>query len=196
MNQKELILEIAKQNNGIVLTKQVNKAGIGRWALKAVVEDKKLISVQRGVYAIEGSYVDDFFLLQQKYAKGIYSHETALYLHGFSNRAPIQIVMTFKQGTSTARMKEDNVRPVVVSKEFDLGIIEIERSGGTAVRVYDVERTLIDLVKPKYDADLEQLMPAFRRYAVSSSKDVNQLYRYAMVFGVEDKIRNYMGVLL
>jgi len=196
MNQKEQILEIANQNNGMVLTKQIDEAGLGRWALKSLEESGKLTLVQRGVYVTKKGYADDFFLLQQKYPKGVYSHETALYLHGLSDRSPNKIVMTFKQGTSTGRMKEDKIRPVVITNHFEMGITAIKRSGGVTVKVYDVERTIVDLLRPRYDGDLEQLMPAIKRYASGSSKDVNKLYRYADIFGVDDKIRNYMGVLL
>ncbi|MCQ9210586.1 type IV toxin-antitoxin system AbiEi family antitoxin domain-containing protein [Granulicatella seriolae] len=196
MNQKERVLEIAKQNDGIVLASQLKKANIGRWTLSELEKDGKLQLVQRGIYVTEDGYLDDFFLLQQKYKKGIFSHETALFLHGLSDRAPIQFVMTFLRGTSTSRMKEDNVRPVVSSIEFELGVMDLQRSPSNTIQVYDVERTLVDLLKSRYDADKEQLIPAFKKYALRNDKDINKLYRYATIFGVEDKVHNYMEVLL
>ena len=196
MTEKEKIIQLAKKNNGILMTKQVTKAGISRYALRKLVEEGKLISVQRGIYVTEMGYVDDFFLLQQRFSKGIFSHETALYLLGFSDRVPQVIVMTFQQGQSTFRMKDENIRSVMVSHHFDEGIIEIERSGGTSIRVYCIERTLVDMMKKRYDGDLEQLIPALKRYATYQEKDINLLYRYAKLFNVEAQIRNYMGVLL
>jgi len=196
MTAKEKIICLAEENNGILMTKQVTAAGISRYALKEVVEEGKLTNVQRGVYVMENGYVDDFFLLQHKFPKGVYSHETALYLLGFSDRIPMQIIMTFKHGQSTTRMKNENVRPVMITHGFTKGIIEVERSGGTLIRVYNIERTLVDLVKSRYDPDLEQLIPALKRYAIHPGKDINRLYRYAKMFNVEEQIRNYMGVLL
>ncbi|MFV0361500.1 MAG: abortive phage infection protein [Suipraeoptans sp.] len=198
MNQVEKILNFANQNNGIITTSQVTELGIGRWALQTLEKLEKIYSVQRGVYVTENGYADDFFLLQQRYPKGIYSHETALYLLGFSDRVPIQNNMTFEQGTSTTRMKADNIRPVTISnkEQFDVGAISVQRLGGTKVKIYEIERVLVDLMKPKYDADLEQVIPAYKRYAASKKKDVNKLFRYARMFGVEEKVRNYMGVLL
>lgn len=198
MNQAEKVLNIANQNNGIITTRQVTKLGIGRWVLQTLERLGKIYPVQRGVYVTESGYADDFFLLQERYPKGIYSHETALYLLGFSDRAPIQITMTFEQGTSTTRMKVDNIRPVTISNkdQFEVGVISVQRPGGTEVTVYEIERVLVDLMKPKYNADLEQVIPAFKRYAASKKKDVNKLFRYARMFGVEDKVRSYMGVLL
>ena len=38
---------------------------------------------------------DDFYLLQRKYGRGIYSHDTALYLLGYSDRTPCEIYDDF-----------------------------------------------------------------------------------------------------
>ena len=195
MRQKEEALQIASKNNGVLLTKQITKAGLPRSVLKDLVNDGLIALVQRGVYIAEGGYVDDFFLLQQRLRKGVFSHETALYLLGFSDRAPIQIVMSFEYGQSTPRIKKEGVRPVMVSNDFDAGIIEINRHGMN-VRVYEIERTLVDLIKPKYDVDNEQLIPALKKYAKYDKRNINKLYSYARKFGVEEKIQNYMGVLL
>jgi hypothetical protein len=104
--------------------------------------------------------------------------------------------MTFKHGRSTSNIKSDGIKPIMVSHNYEIGVIERERPGGTKVKVYNIERTLADLLKTRYDADYEQLLPAIKRYATSVGKDINLLFRYARLFGVEDKIRNYMGALL
>ena len=195
MSQKEEALQIASKNNGILLAKQITEAGLPRSVLTDLVNDGMIAPVQRGVYIAEGGYINDFFLLQQRLRKGVFSHETALYLLGFSDRAPIQIVMSFEHGQSTTRIKKEGVRPVMVSNNFNLGILDMDRLGGD-IRVYEIERTLVDLLKPKYDADIEQLIPALKKYSKYEKRDINKLYSYAKEFGVEEKIQNYMGVLL
>ena len=92
-------------------------------------------------------------------------------------------------------MKEEGIRAVMVSKDFRLGEATLVRSG-TEIKVYNIERTLVDLLKPRYDTDYEQLIPALKRYAAYGKKDINKLFRYANVFGVEEKLRRYMEVLL
>ncbi|MGL9730325.1 type IV toxin-antitoxin system AbiEi family antitoxin domain-containing protein [Enterococcus sp. DIV0756] len=195
MNKKDEALEIANRNNGILLTKQITDAGIYRSALQELEAEGKIIRVQHGVYVTPDGYVDDFFLLQHRFPKGIYSHETALYLLGYSDRVPLKIVMTFPQGQSSTRMRKANIRPVMISKNYEIGKTIINRNG-RALSVYTIERTLVDLLKPRYDSDMEQLIPALKRYANSTEKDVNRLFQYAKLFGVEKKMNDYMGVLL
>lgn len=194
MTNKEKVLEIAKRNNGVVLTKQVTEEKIPRVVLMNMVDEEILFPVQRGIYVTDEGYVDDFYLLQARFPKGIFSHETALYLQGFSDRAPIVPTMTFRYGTSTTRMKGE-IRPVIVSSDFELGLIEIEKNG-SRILVYNVERTLVDLLKPRYDTDFEQFIPAMKRYATSKNKDINKLFRYAQHFGLEVEMQKYIGGLL
>lgn len=194
MTNKDKVLEIAKKNNGVVLTSQITEAKIPRAVLINMVNEKVLFPVQRGIYVTDEGYVDDFYLLQARFPKGIFSHETALYLQGFSDRAPIIPTMTFRYGTSTSRMK-GKIRPVIVSSDFELGKIEIEKNG-SKLMVYDVERTLVDMLKPRYDTDFEQFIPAIKRYAASKNKDINKLFRYAQHFGLEVEMQKYIGGLL
>ena len=46
----------------------------------------------------KGFLKDDYYLLQYKYSRGIYSHETALYLHGYTDRIQDSYCMTFPRG--------------------------------------------------------------------------------------------------
>ena len=195
MLQKEKLLHLANQNNGVLFTKIATDLGYHRATIQDLVDDGKLIPVQRGIYVTENGYVDDFFLLGSKFRNGIFSHETALYLLGFSDRAPIRITMTFLHGTSSTRIKNNGVKPIMVTKDHTLGESSIQKNG-LPLRVYEIERTLIDLLKPRYDTDMEQLIPAIKKYATYEKKDINKLFRYGRYFGLEEKIRNYMGVLL
>jgi len=177
------------------LSKYATALGFSRSSIKELSDSGDITQVQRGIYVTKKGYVDDFFLMGQKFKKGIFSHETALYLLGFSDRAPIEVTMTFKHGRSTTDIKAGGIRPVMVSKYFSVGENVITRSG-LEIKVYNIERTLVDLLRPRYDTDREQLIPALKRYADYGNKDVNQLFRYAKQFGVEGQMRNYMGVLL
>ena len=59
MKQKERLLEIAKENNGGILSKQVTKLGISRLTIKEMSDS--------GIYVTKDGYVDEFFLMGQKF---------------------------------------------------------------------------------------------------------------------------------
>lgn len=62
--------------------------------------------------------------------------------------------------------------------------------------VYDIERTFVDMLKPRYDMDFEQFIPALKQYAGYAEKNINQLFHYASIFGLEVEMQKYIGGLL
>ena len=89
MGKVEKIVQSAP--NGIITAAQLTKAGLHRGYLHNFVESGELYRFGRGLYVQSSAWEDDFYLLQQKYSRGIYSHDTALYLLGYSDRTPSKI---------------------------------------------------------------------------------------------------------
>ena len=63
------------------------------------------------------------------------------------------------------------------------------------VRVYDVERTLCDIVKGQ-GCDIQIVNEAMKRYARLPRKDIHKLMEYAEIMRVRPKIQRYMDILL
>lgn len=99
---------LAESSNGIITTKQVTDAGLHRGILQKMVKEGELYCYGRGIYIQKSAWEDDFYLLQCKYARGIYSHDTALYLLGYSDRTPAQYMMTFPKGYNAPSLKQKN----------------------------------------------------------------------------------------
>ena len=107
VNKIKELLE--NSNNGIITSTQVNDSGVCRDYLKPLVDSGDIYRYSRGIYIKSDAWEDDFYLLQQKYKKGIYSHDTALYLLGYSDRTPINYTMTFPQGYNCKSLKDECV---------------------------------------------------------------------------------------
>ena len=60
--------------------------------------------------------------------------------------------------------------------------------------LYDKERCLCDLVIEKNEIDKQLYVQAIKEY-FKENYDVRKLVKYAKVFGIEEKIRDYMEVL-
>ncbi|MCQ2492439.1 MAG: type IV toxin-antitoxin system AbiEi family antitoxin domain-containing protein, partial [Lachnospiraceae bacterium] len=95
--------------NGVITAKQISKMGIHRSALRELVESGDIIRCSRGIYMPAYEWEDEYRLLQEKYSRGIYSHETALYLHGYCERIPISFHMTFPYGYNCPSIKRENI---------------------------------------------------------------------------------------
>lgn len=197
MGATEAIIKMAKENNGTVTTAMVVAAGFSRGNIKYLVDKGMIEKSARGVYILPEVWDDEIFNLQNRFKRGIYSHETALFLWNLTDRTPNRYHMTFPMNYNLTKPKEENIRCVQCKKEiYDLGIEEVTTPGGNAVRAYCVERTLCDILRPHSRVDIQVVTEAFKRYAANSDKNVPVLSEYAKLLKVEIKLRSYLEVLL
>jgi len=193
----EEIIKMAKGNNGTVTTAMVVAAGFSRGNIKYLVDKGMIEKSSRGIYILPEVWEDEIFNLQNRFKRGIYSHETALFLWDLTDRTPNRYHMTFPMNYNLTNPKKENIRCVQCKKEiYDLGIEEVTTPGGNIVRVYSVERTLCDILKTHSHVDIQVVTEAFKRYAANSNKNIPVLSEYAKLLKVETKLRSYLEVLL
>ena len=184
MTHADRILQMAHKNHGTVTTAEVTNAGI-------------LEHVERGVYVIPTVLNDEMYSLQTRLRRGIFSHETALFIHDLTDRTPIKFSMTFPLGYNTTSLQKENVTYVRVKKDrFDIGVVWAKSPGGNPIRVYNAERTLCDLLRGRSSTDIQVLTDALRRYTRLKKRDIPLLSEYAKIFHVEKKLQLYLDVLL
>lgn len=187
---------ISNSNDGVITAKMITENGIHRGYLTTMLENGELIKVGTGLYLSADAWEDELYLLQLKYPRGVFSHETALYLHGFTDRTPAKFTMTFSHGYGTEALRKEPIHTKRAIKEkFDIGITQLETPCKNIVRVYDIERTLCDIVKGQ-GCDIQIVNEAMKRYARMSGKDIHKLMEYAEIMRVKPKIMKYMEVLL
>jgi len=197
MSYADRILQMVHENNGTVTTAEVTNAGILRGHLKGLVDKGLLEHVARGVYIIPTVLNDEMFYLQTRFRRGIFSHETALFIHDLTDRTPIKFSMTFPLGYNTTSLQKENVRYMRVKKKhFDIGVVRTKSPGGNPIRVYNAERTLCDILRGRSNTDIQVLTDAFKRYTHLKQKDIPLLSEYAKIFRVQKKLQSYLEVLV
>lgn len=182
--------------NGYLTTKEVTNNNIPRTYLTKLIKENKIERVSHGVYIKKNVLVDEFVVLQSKSKYAIYSNTTALYLHGFSNRIPIRYDITIKSGYKGSLQKEDNVNLFYTKNELlDLGVINYKLDSGNIIRVYDLDKTICDIIKNKKKIDAEIFNKAIREYFYSKKKNTLKLYEYAKKMNIYNKVRDTFEVL-
>lgn len=194
MKYENKILNLFK--NGYLTTKDVTDNNIPRTYLTKLIKENKIERVSRGVYIKKNVLVDEFVVLQSKSKYAIYSNTTALYLHGFSNRIPIRYDITIKSGYKGSLQKADNVNLFYTKNELlDLGVINYKLDSGNIIRVYDLDKTICDIIKNKKKIDAEIFNKAIREYFYSKKKNTLKLYEYAKKMNIYNKVRDTFEVL-
>ena len=194
MNYENKILNLF--NNGFLRNKDLVDNNIPSVYLKRLVNNNVIERVSRGLYVRTNSLPDDLVILQNKSKNAIYSNMTALYLYGFSDRLPIKYDITVNSGYNGSLQEVDNVNLFYTKKElFNLGEFVYRLDSGNLIKVYDLERTICDVIKNKNRLDQELVNKALRKYFYSKEKNTLKLYEYAKKMKIYKKVRSVFEIL-
>lgn len=197
MKINSVILEAIKKNNNIITTEQVVKLGFSRYLLSKYEKEGLLDRERQGVYMLPDAVHDDMYTLMLRSNKIIFSHDTALFLNGLSERTPFVHSVTISNNTRVSKVvREECVCYYIKPELYELGMTVRKTTFGNEVRCYDAERTICDLLRSRNRVDEETVISAIKNYAASSSKNLNLLGEYASKFGVDKTLKRYMEVLL
>ena len=196
MNDEEKVLELVKNNGGLITTFDVTSRNINKMALVRLVRKGLINRVERGLYIDTCKIEDLYYVFQYKCPKAIFSHETALYFHDLTDRTPIELMVTVPSKYNSRLLKDSNYKFSYIKEElYNLGRMKIKTPYGNEVFCYDIERTICDIVRDKGKIDKYQFTDALKRYMDLKVKDIAKLYRYAEKFNIKDEVKKYVEVL-
>lgn len=197
MDINPMILETIKNNNNTITTAQVIALGFTRSLLSKYVKAGLLERERQGVYTLSGAIHDDMYTLMLRSDKIIFSHDTALFLNGLSERTPFTHSVTIPSNTKLSNLLRDECVCYYIKPELhQVGVITRKTTLGNEVRCYNAERTICDLLRSRNRLDEETVIGAIKNYAASSDKNLNVLAVYAAQFSVDKVLKRYMEVLL
>lgn len=196
-SKSKILMGLFSERGGRVTAKDAELAGVHRMFLKQLVDSGKVARVSRGVYQQIETQEDELLNLQYLYPSGIFSFETALYLHSLMERAPFSWTMTFKGSYHSPVLEAKGVSTRHSSKKlYPLEIVDVKTPAGNKVRAYSAERTLCEIMTVKAAADIQVVTYAIKTYSLSAHKNIPKLMALAKMFHVEKKLRAYLEVLL
>lgn len=195
MDYKKVLEEKLAQNGGILLSEEVASEDIPSIYLTRLIEQGKLQRFDRGIYVAEGGQCDEYYFFQKRYKVAIYSYLSALYLHQLTDVIPNKLEVTLYRGYNPHRMGENIIKHFVTKELYELGVVDCKTMYGNIVSVYDLERTICDLVKNRKSIDSELFSKTLNRYIRTSNKDLSKLYRYAQKMKILEKVIEIMEVI-
>ena len=166
--------------------------------LSVLTKSGQLERLRPGLYQLKGKVIDDFVLISSNSNRIIFSHQTALYLHDLSDRTPNVFHISVPQGYNASHIKKryEDLQVHYVKKDlYEIGKTEIKSPQGNLIPVYDIERTVCDIIIDREKIDKQIFTEAIKRYFKSQNKNLRRLIKYGRLFKIEDEIRKYMEVL-
>jgi vancomycin resistance protein YoaR len=105
------------------------------------------------------------------------------------------MILQLKVDITVHYKKKKNVNLFYVKKELlELGVKDYKLDSGYIIKVYDLERTICDIIKNKKKLDQELVNKAIRDYFYSNNRNTIKLYEYAKKLNIYEKVRNTFEV--
>jgi len=147
------LYEIAAAREGYFTTAQALEAGYSSQLLAKYLGNGRIVRALRGVYRLThfpaGEHEEFVVIWLWSEQLGIFSHETALFLHGLSDALPSRVHMTLPAESRERRLRVPNN---VVLHFSDVG--EADRGWIGPVPVTKVARTITDCAEDAVAPDL------------------------------------------
>ena len=184
---------------GVAYSSQLKGAGFSAGLISYVSEAGHIDRISRGIYCTPDVFEDDFLVIGARWRKCIFSHNSALYLNGLSDRLPSAQSVTVPRGYNPVRLIEEFpgiqihwVRPDV----YELGATNIMTPSGNRVRCYKPERSIAELIRQRKlsGVDAQLMRDAIGGYFNSREKDIHELARMCEVLGVRRELQVYLEV--
>ena len=196
MDDIQKVEKLLKKNNGVIETYQVEELGINNKVLTRMIEKGLIERIARGAYIGKDTFEDQYFITQAICRKGIFSHETALYFHDLCDRTPIKYQLTIPSYYNTKLLKDKSYDFFYLKDElYEIGIIEMKTPYGNKIKVYDLERTICDIIRDRNKIDPQIFNTAMKEYFKSNKRNLNLLYKYAKKLKIDKILKKYMEVL-
>lgn len=188
---------IAAEHGGIIEAKIAAQRGISKAMLYKLCKEDKIHRIVKGQYILPDNMQDELLSISKRSDKIIFSHETALFLHGISDRTPFEHTVTAPSGCIPSAAIKSECKVYYIKPElFELGKTILKTPAGNEVGAYDLERTICDVIRSRNKLGTETFLAAIKMYAASPKKNLNKLNTYAKKMRVEKVLRQYLEVLL
>lgn len=197
MTNSQRLAALAAADHGVLTTAAAIRAGISKTTLAKFVSDNAYERVSLGVYLSPDAWRDEAYLLQLRCPQVVFSHDSALFYHDLTDREPLQFTVTAKTGYNPTHLSAQGVKVFTVKSDlYMLGISAANTSFDHQVRVYNMERTICDVLRSRSSMETQVFQDALKQYAKHRDKNLHNLMNYAKKFHVDKLVRQYMGVLL
>ena len=174
-------------------------AGFSYYKINKLVAEGKLIKLNNKMYentAYSGE-VSDFSVVSAYAPKGILCMMTAVRYYALTTYLPDSVDIAIERNMKISTMPEWPSINIwyFPEKRYNTGIVRIADAAGE-YRIYDIEKTVIDILYYRNKVGIEETKEVLRNYLARPDRDLIRLRRYADTLGCKIILGTYLEVLL
>lgn len=198
MNKIDKIKNHFIEYGGVLKTSELNDLGFSSRQIKKLMEEGIITKIKHGFYELTDYIPREEVIIARLFPESIIFLESALFYYGYTDRIPSSWQIAVNKNSSKLQYNIDYplIKPYYLEPKFieiGIDIIEIE---GVEIRIYDRDRTICDVLRYETKLEEEVFTNAIKKYIKDPKKNVRNLFEYAEIFNIRNKVQTYIGVWL
>lgn len=197
MSKIDVMKKLTDNNNGYFFISEALEQGISKTYIEEYLKRYEFERVAKGIYMSPDAWLDYLYIIHKKCKNVVFSHETALDIHNLLDKESNGIKLTVAQQYNATNLRKMGCTIYSVKSELlDIGRIKKNTMWGNEVFVYDMDKTICDIINHKSKVSLYDFQYAINEYFKRPDKNITNLMNYAKLLGIKEKVQIYTEVFL
>lgn len=197
-DRKETALKLARRK-GLLRTGEAAAAGVDRSTLARLCERGLLERLERGLYGLPAAAVRehvDLEIVARRVPRTVFCLLTALRLHGLGTQQPRRVWISLPRGVHAPVLQFPPLEVIHVQPALHRLQVETLRSGPIRLKVYGVEKTLVDCFRHRRRLGMEPVLEALKDAISQRRLNIDELWRQAQAQRMQRVMAPYLEALL
>lgn len=178
---------------------ELKKAGYSHYKINQLVEDGTLLKLNKKYYENTeyNGEESDFYYVQAYAPKGVVCLMSAASYYNLTTFRPDSVDVAIQRKAKISTMPDWPVLSVYyyADDRFKTGI-ETVQEGRNHFKIYDVEKTVVDIVCFREKVGIEETKEILVNYLRRKDRNLNRLLRYAEMLKCGEVMKTYLEVLV
>lgn len=183
----------------IVSIDELKTAGFSHYKINQLVEDGTLLKLNKKYYentSYQGEK-SDFYYVSAYASKGVVCLMSAASYYNLTTYRPDSIDVAIQRKARISTMPDWPALSVYyyANDRFKIGV-ETVQEGKNQFKIYDVEKTVVDIVFFREKVGIEETKEILVNYLRQKNRNLNRLLRYAEMLKCGKIMKTYLEVLV
>ena len=186
------------KHGGVLKTSELNDLGFSSRQIKSLIEEGMISRIKHGFYELTDYIPREEVIIARLFPEAVIFLESALLHYGYTDRIPSAWQIAVDKNSKKTKYDIDYplIEPYYLEPNFVEAGIDTIRVENVEVRIYDRDRTICDVLRYEKKLEEEVFTSAIKRYVKDPKKNVRNLFEYAEIFNIKNKVHTYIGVWL
>ena len=195
----EEIIKIFKKNKGFARMSELKNIGIHTRKIAKAVENGIIEKVKPGLYKLIDYLWDEhesFADVCNADKKAVICLLSSASYYELTTFNPSEVYTAVPMNTPRFNLKYPPVKLYYFIDKFYKPGIEIIDTPSGKIKIYDREKTIVDLFRYINKLGEDTTIESLQTYMRSKKTNITKLYKYAQICGVEKKIEPFIKAIL